>query len=54
MVPEGCCLKLRKNIYWTLQAARAWHVCLSTLMEEHGYLPVKSKKTMDNVYEVGG
>ena len=46
MVPEGYCLKLRKNIYGTRQAARAWHVRLSTWMEEHGYLPVNNEKTM--------
>ena len=26
VVPDGYCLKLRKNIYGTRQAARAWHV----------------------------
>ena len=46
MVPEGYCLKLRKNIYGTRQAARAWHVRLSTWMEEHGCLPVNNEKTM--------
>jgi hypothetical protein len=28
LVPEGYCLQLMKNIYWTRQAARAW--CLSS------------------------
>ena len=46
MVPDGYCLKLRKNIYGTRQAARAWHVRLSTWMEEHEYLAVNSEKTM--------
>jgi len=45
-VPEGYCLQLRKNIYGTRQAARAWHVRLSTWMEEHGYLPVNNEKTI--------
>ncbi len=49
---EGYCGKLRKNIYGTLQAALAWHVCLSTWMEERGYLPVNSKKTMIMKWEV--
>ncbi len=33
--PDGYCLQLKKNIYGTRQAARAWHVHLSTWMEEH-------------------
>ena len=45
-IPEGYCLQLRKNIYGTRQAARAWHVRLSTWMEEHGYLPVNNEKTI--------
>jgi hypothetical protein len=46
LIPEGHCLQLRKNIYGTRQAARAWHVRLSTWMEEHGYLPVNNEKTI--------
>ena len=30
LVPEGYCMQLRKNIYGTRQAARAWHVRLSS------------------------
>ena len=37
---------LMKNMYWTRQAAKAWHVHLSTWMEEHGYLPVNNEKTI--------
>ena len=46
LVPEGYCLQLMKNIDGTRQAARAWHVRLSTWMEEHGYLPVNNEKTI--------
>ena len=46
LVPEGYCLQLKKNIYGTRQAARAWHVRLSTWMEEHEYMPVNNEKTM--------
>ena len=46
LVPEGYCLQLKKNIYGTRQAARAWHVRLSTWMEEHEYLPVNNEKTI--------
>jgi hypothetical protein len=45
-IPEGYCLKLKKNIYGTRQAARAWHVKLSTWMEEHEYMPVNNEKTI--------
>jgi hypothetical protein len=46
LVPEGYCMQLRKNIYGTRQAARAWHIRLSTWMEEHEYLPVNNEKTI--------
>ncbi len=56
LVPEGYCLQLMNNIYGTRQAARAWHVRLSTWMEghvrlstwmeEHGNLPVNNEKTI--------
>ena len=46
LVPEGYCLQLKKNIYGTRQAARAWHVRLSTWMEEHEYLPINNEKTI--------
>ena len=46
LIPEGHCLKLKKNIYGTRQAARAWHLKLSTWMEEHQYLPVNNEKTI--------
>jgi hypothetical protein len=48
LVPEGYCMQLRKNIYGTRQAARAWHIRLSTWMEEHEYLLVNndSEKTI--------
>jgi hypothetical protein len=46
LVPEGHCLRLRKNIYGTRQAARAWHLRLSTWMEENEYLPVNNEKTI--------
>ncbi len=46
LVPEGYCLQLMKKIYGTRQAARAWHVHLSTWMEEHRYLPVNNEKTI--------
>ena len=42
LIPEGHCLQLRKNIYGTRQAARAWHVRLSTWMENNGYLPINN------------
>ena len=46
LVPEGHCLQLKKNIYWTLQAARAWHLSISGWMESHGYPAINSEKTM--------
>jgi hypothetical protein len=42
-LPEGYCLQLMNNIYGIRQAARAWHMRLSTWMVEHGYLPVNEK-----------
>jgi hypothetical protein len=44
LVLEVYCLQLMKNINGTRQAARAWHVHLSTWMEEHGYLPINNEK----------
>jgi hypothetical protein len=46
LMPEGHCHKLKKNIYGTRQAALAWHLKLSTWMEEHQYLPVNNEKTI--------
>ena len=46
LVPEGHCLQLKKNIYWTWQAACAWHLCISGWMESHGYPATNSEKTM--------
>ena len=46
LIPEGHCLKLKKNIYGTRQAARAWHLKLSTWIEGHQYLPVNNEKTI--------
>jgi hypothetical protein len=46
LVPDGYCLQLKKNIYGTRQAARTWHVRLSTWIEEHRYLPVNNDKTI--------
>ncbi len=39
-------LHLMKSMYGTRQAARKWHVQISTWMEEHGYLAVNSEKTI--------
>jgi hypothetical protein len=41
-IQEGHCLKLKKNIYGTRHAGRAWHLKLSTWMEEHQYLSVNN------------
>jgi hypothetical protein len=46
LVPEGHCLQLKKNIYGTRQAARAWHLRISGWMESHGYPAINSEKTM--------
>lgn len=45
-VPEGHALMLMKSMYGTRQAARQWHVRISTWMEQHGYMAVNSEKTM--------
>ncbi len=37
---------LKKNIYGTLQAARAWHLRISGWMKSHGYPAINSEKTM--------
>ena len=41
-VPEGHALMLMKSMYGTRQAARQWHVRISTWMEQHGYMAVNS------------
>ena len=45
-VPHGCALQLMKSMYGTQQAARQWHLRISTWMEEHGYAAVNSEKTI--------
>ena len=45
-VPHGCALQLMKSMYGTRQAARQWHVRISTWMEEHGYTAVNCEKTI--------
>ena len=45
LIPEGHC-PLKRNIYGTLQAARAWHLRISGWMESHGYPAINSEKTM--------
>jgi hypothetical protein len=35
-----------KSMYGTLQAARHWHVRISTWLEDHGYLAINSEKTI--------
>ncbi len=45
-VPQGYALLLMKSMYGTLQAARGWHVQISTWMEDHGYAGVTSEKTI--------
>jgi hypothetical protein len=42
-VPEGYVLQMMKSMYGTRQAARQWHVRISTWMEERGYLAVNSE-----------
>ena len=39
-VPHGCALQLMKSMYGTRQAARQWHVRISTWLEKHGYAAV--------------
>ncbi len=34
------------SMYGTRQAARQWHVLISTWMEDHGYVAVNSEKTI--------
>ena len=40
-VPHGYALQLMKGLFGTRQAARLWHVWISTWIEKHGYLAVK-------------
>ena len=42
-----------KSMYWTSQAARKWHVRISTWMEDHGYTAVNSEKTIFMKHENG-
>ena len=42
----GHALMLMKSMYGTRQAARHWHVLISTWMEDHGYEAVNSEKTI--------
>ena len=46
LIPEGHVLQLMKRMYGTRQAARQWHVKISTWMEHQGYHPVNSEKTI--------
>ena len=46
LVPEGHSLQLMKSMYGTRQAARQWHVKISTWMKEQGYHAVNSEKTV--------
>ena len=46
LVPEGHVLQLMKSMYGTRQAARQWHVRISSWMEEQGYFAVNSEKTI--------
>ncbi len=46
LFPEGHALLLMKSMYGTRQAARQWHVQISTWMEDHGYVAVNSEKTI--------
>ncbi len=45
-VPGGHALLLMGSMYGTRQAARQWHVRISTWMENHGYVAVNSEKTI--------
>ncbi len=45
-VPYGHALQLMKSMYGTWQAARQWHVHISTWTEDHGYLVISSEKTI--------
>ena len=44
-IREGHVFLLLKSIYGTQQAARKWHMHISTWMKNNGYLAVNSKKT---------
>jgi hypothetical protein len=52
-VPEGHALLLMKSMYGTRQAARQWHVQISTWIEDHGYAAVNSHKTIFMKHENG-
>jgi hypothetical protein len=52
-VPEGHGLLLMKSMYGTRQAARQWHVRISTWMEDHGYAAVNNEKTIFMKHENG-
>ncbi len=54
-VPEGHALPLMKSMYGTRQAARQWHVRISTwiMMKDHGYEAVNSEKTIFMKHEIG-
>jgi hypothetical protein len=52
-VLEGHALLLMKSMYGTRQAARQWHVRISTWMEDHGYAAVNSEKTIFMKHENG-
>ena len=45
-VPQGYVLQLMKSMNGTRQAARQWHVRISTWMEDRSYLAVNSEKTI--------
>jgi hypothetical protein len=45
-VQYGHALQLMKSMYGTRQAARQWHVRISTWMEDHGHLAINSEKTI--------
>ena len=45
-VSEGLAPLLMKSMYGTKQAARQWHVRISSWMEDHAYMAVNSEKTM--------
>ena len=46
MILEGHVFLLLKSIYHTLQAARKWHIHISTWMDNNGYKAINSKKTI--------
>jgi hypothetical protein len=51
-VSHGYVLELMKSMYGTQQAARQWHVRISSWMEEHGYITVNSEKNIFMKHEV--